>query len=175
PRVRTVIPDVHGRVHVRSWNEHVPPRQRPMKLEPVFAAKGSRVFTTTAATPIRDAIGVLAANNIGALIVVDGGELPVGILSERDIIRALARGGAALEATVGDLMSSPVTVAAPAEDADSVLRTMTGHHFRHVPVVEDGRLVGMVTIADLVKARLNDALGAIDRLENRLLAGEANS
>ena len=146
-----------------------------MKLEPVLAAKSSRVFTTTAATSIRDAVRILAENNIGALIVIDGSGLPVGILSERDIIQALARGDAALDATVGDLMTSPVTVAAPVEDAQSVLRTMTSHHFRHVPVVEDGRLVGMVTIADLVKAQLNDALGAIDRLETRLLAGEASS
>jgi CBS domain-containing protein len=139
-----------------------------MKMATVLATKGPGVFTTTAAALVTDAVRQLAANNIGALIVLDAHGLPEGILSERDLVRALAEGGA-LGGVVGDLMTSPITVGGPNDDVESVLRTMTARHFRHLPIVEDGRLAGMVTIADLVHAQLNEALGAVHTLETQIM------
>ncbi len=141
-----------------------------MKLRDVLASKGTRVFTITHTASIQQAIGELAAANIGALIVVEasGGE-PVGILSERDVIRRMAAATEVRSAVVGDLMSSPIVTGTPEDDADSVLHTMTTRRFRHLPVVEDGELVGMVTIGDLVKAQLNEFRGTVETLETRLM------
>lgn len=140
-----------------------------MKLESVLAAKGPQVVTTGAGTSITDAIALLATQNIGAVVVVDPAGHPSGILSERDVIRHLAASEGPVGATVGDWMSTPVTVATPADDVDAVLQTMTAHRFRHVPVVDGTRLIGIVSIGDLVKAQLNDFRGAIETLENQLM------
>jgi|KBSSwiStaDraftv2_1062776.scaffolds.fasta_scaffold1114257_2 CBS domain-containing protein len=140
-----------------------------MKLAAVLAAKGDRVFTTASTTSVRDAVAELATNNIGALIVLGEDGRPVGILSERDIIRELSLRPDVLDSQVADLMSSPVVCGASTDDLDSVLRTMTSRRFRHMPVVDEGELVGMVTIADLVKAQLIEFRGAVDTLETRLM------
>jgi CBS domain-containing protein len=141
-----------------------------MKLSAVLAAKGTRVFTTTPDTSIQQAITELAENNIGALIVLDRqGGAPVGILSERDIIRRMAAAVEVRSAKVGDLMSSPIVTGSSEDDADSVLRTMTTKRFRHLPVVDAGQLVGMVTIGDLVKAELVEFRGAVETLETQLM------
>lgn len=140
-----------------------------MKLSAVLAAKGNRVFTIAPTASIADAVALLAENNIGALIAIGADGLPAGMVSERDIIRRLAQGTGVLTETVSDLMTSPVTVGTSNDDVDSVLRTMTTRRFRHLPVVDDGELVGMVTIGDLVKAELTEFRGAIATLETRLM------
>lgn len=140
-----------------------------MKLESVLAAKGPQVITTRAGTSITDAIALLATQNIGAVVVVDAAGTPAGILSERDVIRRMAASQQPGGATVGDWMSTPVIVATPADDVEAVLQTMTAHRFRHVPVVDGTRLIGIVSIGDLVKAQLNDFRGAIETLENQLM------
>lgn len=140
-----------------------------MKLSAVLAAKGTKVFTIEPSASIQDAVRELAAANIGALIVVDGNGVPTGILSERDIIRRMAAATEVRSAKVGDLMSSPIVTGRPDDDADSVLRTMTLNRFRHLPVVDGGKLVGMVTIGDLVKAELTEFRGAVETLETQLM------
>jgi CBS domain-containing protein len=140
-----------------------------MKLAAVLAAKGTKVFTVSPAASIQDAIKSLADANIGALIVVDAHGGPVGILSERDVIRRMANASEVRSAKVGDLMTSPVVSGTPEDDADAVLRTMTTRRFRHLPIVEDGQLVGMITIGDLVKAQLTEFRGAVETLETRLM------
>jgi CBS domain-containing protein len=140
-----------------------------MKLAAVLAAKGSQTFTITAQEPVRAAVHSLALHNIGALIVVDEQKLPVGILSERDVIRRLSQSPTVLDNSVAELMTSPVVAGTSDDDVESVLRTMTAKRFRHLPVVDDGELVGMVTIGDLVKAQLNAYRGTVETLEHRLL------
>jgi len=140
-----------------------------VKLSAVLAAKGTKVFTIVPSASIQEAIQELAAANIGALIVVDGRGAPIGILSERDVIRRMAAATEVRSAKVGDLMTSPITTGHPDDDADSVLRTMTARRFRHLPVVDDGQLVGMVTIGDLVKAELTEFRGAVETLETQLM------
>ena len=140
-----------------------------MKLAAVLAAKGSRVYTVRPEVSVREAVAELAANNIGALIICDKPGAPVGIVSERDVIRRMNIDDGVLDAPISELMTSPVILGTSNDDLDSVLRTMTDRRFRHLPVVDDGELVGMVTIGDLVKAQLAEFRGAVATLETRLM------
>lgn len=140
-----------------------------MKLQSVLAAKGPRVVTVSPSAPVSEALKLLAEHNIGALIAVAEGGVPVGILSERDIIHSLAAGRGVRDKLVGDLMTREIVTGSPNDDIEAVLQTMTSRHFRHLPIVEEGVLVGMVTLGDLVKAQLNAFRGAVDTLETRLM------
>ena len=140
-----------------------------MKIESVIAAKGPAVFTVGPAELVRNAVEILAKNNIGALIVVDNKRMPVGILSERDIVRELPRRAGLLDLPVSELMTTGMLTATLDDDVASVLNTMTARHFRHLPVVEDGQLLGMVTLADLVRAQLDHLEGAVETLTIQLM------
>ena len=122
-------------------------------------ATGPDVATTTPAATVGELLALLHRYNVGALPVVDGGEL-VGIVSERDVVRHLhERGRALLDATVGDLMTTDVVTCSPRDRAADLARVMTERRIRHLPVCDDRGLIGIVSIGDLVKAR-------IDQLEN---------
>jgi len=122
-------------------------------------AVGPDVATTTPAATVGELLALLHRYNVGALPVVDDGEL-VGIVSERDVVRQLhERGRDLLDATVADLMTSDVITCSPRDRAADLARVMTERRIRHLPVCDDRGLVGIVSIGDLVKAR-------IDQLEN---------
>ena len=115
------------------------------------------VQTISAQETLSAAAGVLAARKIGALIVGDGAEGVAGILSERDIVRRIAaEGPSALNAAVSSAMTKAVVACAPDDTAVSVLQRMTEGRFRHMPVLDDGRLVGVISIGDVVKARMSE-------------------
>ena len=100
-------------------------------------------------------LGELAKHNVGALPVVDGGNL-IGIVSERDVVRRLHAGGAAtLDARVADIMTTDVSTCSPSDDVGDVAAVMTSRRFRHLPVVVNGELAGIVSIGDMVKARID--------------------
>ena len=121
-------------------------------------AGGREVHTLPSTATVRDAVARLAEHRIGALPVMDGDEV-AGILSERDIVRLLAeRGGAVLDMPVTEAMTAPAVTVRRDEPVIGALSLMTRRRIRHLPVVEDGRLVGLVSIGDLVKHR-------IDRIE----------
>ncbi|HEX8518999.1 MAG TPA: CBS domain-containing protein [Pseudonocardia sp.] len=122
-------------------------------------ATGSGVATATPATTLAELLALLSRYNVGAVPVLDGDAL-VGIVSERDIVRRLhARGPGLFDATVADLMTVDVVTCSPRDRAADLARVMTERRIRHLPVCDAGRLVGIVSIGDLVKAR-------IDQLEN---------
>lgn len=146
-----------------------------MKLESVLAAKGQVVFTVTPDDSIADAVRLLARHNIGALVVVNRDGAPVGMLSERDVIRDLAATPDVLSKTAGDLMSTSITTGTLGDDVDAVFHTMTHRRFRHLPVLDGGRLVGLVSIGDLVKAVLTDYQGAVANLETQLLSSSQSN
>ncbi len=114
---------------------------------------------------LQDAVQMLAAKNVGALVAVDSAGKPVGILSERDIVRAAARGGNALALRVAEVMTKEVITASPQDDAQAVGQTMTDHHFRHMPIVEQGKMVGIVSIGDLLKAQLEEYQGLLENYQ----------
>jgi CBS domain-containing protein len=126
-----------------------------MTVAAMLADKGREVTTITAAKSIADAVAVLAKRKIGALVVVEGGDRIVGIISERDIVRAIAAGaGAALTEPVSSMMTHAVVTCGEGETIDSVMSRMTRGRFRHLPVVTGGKLAGIISIGDVVKARI---------------------
>jgi CBS domain-containing protein len=126
-----------------------------MRIADVLRSKGSDVVTVAPAATVTELIAALAERNVGALPVVDGGRL-VGIVSERDVVRRLHAGGASvLSAVVADIMTTEVITCGPGDDAADLAGVMTKRRFRHLPVVVDGTLAGIVSIGDLVKARID--------------------
>ena len=142
-----------------------------MNIANILARKGSMAVTVRPEQSIREALGLLERHNIGALIAVQG-ESPVGILSERDIVREAARNDKFFTLTVADLMTRDVITGQPHDDLLTVAHTMTERRIRHLPVVDKERLVGMVSIGDVVKAQRDHYQGEVDTLQTQLLAGE---
>jgi CBS domain-containing protein len=139
-----------------------------MNIASLLATKGIRVFTIRPEQSIRQALGLLAEHNIGALVVVDGEEQPIGILSERDIVRAAARDERVFGASVSSIMTKEVVCGMPQDDLTSVGHTMTDKRIRHLPVVDRGKLVGIVSIGDVVKAERDKYQGEVDTLQIQL-------
>ncbi|ASJ71372.1 CBS domain-containing protein [Granulosicoccus antarcticus] len=128
-----------------------------MLIADILREKGSQVQTTTAATPLRDAIAVLASMRIGVLVVSGDGRKIDGILSERDIVRGLANESTDFSMqTVGDLMTRNVFTCAPDATVISVMELMDEKRIRHVPVTVKDELTGVVSIRDIVNARLKE-------------------
>ena len=129
-----------------------------MTIAAILAGKGRDVISITAHQNLSEAVALLAERRIGAVPVMDGAQV-VGIFSERDVIHALSSQGAdALDRKVGDVMTSPAITVSPSEAVIGALSLMTRRRIRHLPVVEGGRVIGVVSIGDLVKYR-------IDRIE----------
>jgi CBS domain-containing protein len=126
-----------------------------MRIAEVLRNKGTDVATVGPSATVTELIAALAAHNVGALPVVEGENL-VGIVSERDVVRRLNDGGPSLlDATVSHIMSTGVTTCAPGDDVADIAAVMTTGRFRHLPVLVDGKLAGIVSIGDLVKARID--------------------
>ena len=128
-----------------------------MKVKDLLASKGRDVATISQERSVTDALAVLKERRIGALVVTGLTPPLVGIFSERDVVRALASHGAeALDLTVAELMSSDVTVCDEATAVTTLMGLMTDNRIRHIPVVDDGRLAGLISIGDVVKARFDE-------------------
>jgi CBS domain-containing protein len=128
------------------------------------------VVTVKPGTTIREAAELLASRKIGTVVISDDGKEPLGILSERDIVRVLAQqGGRILTETVDGYMTSNLVTCSLHASADAVLSTMTEKRFRHMPVIENGEMVGIITIGDVVKARLSELKMEKDALEGMIM------
>ncbi|GAA1861747.1 CBS domain-containing protein [Actinomadura bangladeshensis] len=131
-----------------------------MRIRDILRRKGDTVATVLPDATVRQLLAVLAEHNIGAVVVSPDGASIAGIVSERDVVRRLHDNGAALlDRPVSEIMTAEVRSCGPGDQVEGLRRTMTEHRFRHVPVVEDGRLAGIVSIGDVVKS-------AIDELES---------
>jgi len=129
-----------------------------MLVHQILKAKsGDGVFTIKPGTTVASAATELSSRKIGAVIVSPDGKLPTGILSERDIVRELGRRGpACMSELVDDMMTRDLVGCARDDTADQVLAKMTDGRFRHMPVMEAGEMVGLISIGDVVKARLSE-------------------
>lgn len=137
-----------------------------MTIAAILQSKGAEVLTVDAATSVRDAVALLAERKIGALPVTRAGEV-AGIMSERDVIYCLRTDGAAmLDWPVERIMTAPAITVERGHDVLAALSLMTRRRIRHLPVVEEGRLVGLVSIGDLVKYRMDK----IEREAEQMLA-----
>lgn len=128
-----------------------------MTVAAILRTKGGDVATIAPDATIEAAVATLAEKRIGALVVSLDGKTGIGILSERDVVRMLAeRGTKAMNMPVSAAMTAPIRTCRLADDVPSVMAEMTRHRIRHIPVVEDGQLTGIISIGDVVKRRLDD-------------------
>ena len=128
-----------------------------MKVRTMLAEKGDRVLTVKTDATVGAAIEILQAEKIGALVVSDDGANVEGILSERDVVRGLhEHGGGLVDMPVSGFMTSPVKTCGLGDDIQDIMGQMTRSRIRHLPVMEDGKLSGMISIGDVVKNRLEE-------------------
>ena len=126
-----------------------------MTVKAILSTKGSDVTTTEPTATLESGIRILAERGIGALVVLDADHRVIGVLSERDIVRALAeRGAGALTEPLARVMTRKISTCTQSDAVNSIMEQMTADKFRHVPVVEQERLVGIVSIGDVVKHTL---------------------
>ena len=143
-----------------------------MLVSQILKTKGDMVFTATPNETIGAAAALLHSRKVGAMVVLDAEDHVTGILSERDVVRAVAMGGpAALSRPVSDFMSTRVVFADPGESIDILLSRMTDRRIRHLPVCKDERLVGVVSIGDLVKAKIAETEAEAQNLKDYIAAG----
>ena len=129
----------------------------------------TQVATIAPDAPVSDAVAILSERRIGAVVVSDGGAV-VGILSARDIVREIGkRGPGCLSDEVSEMMTGHPTTCTRDDAADRVLQIMTEGRFRHLPVVEDGAMIGLISIGDVVKARLSELSAESSALQEMIM------
>ncbi|VAW30305.1 Inosine-5'-monophosphate dehydrogenase [hydrothermal vent metagenome] len=143
-----------------------------MKVSTILATKGNKLITIASEQSVREAVSLFVQHNIGALVVLNREGAIEGIISERDVVRQLGDNDDTLSLAVDRLMTSPVITCLPQDDVMSVASVMTERRFRHLPVVEDGALLGIISIGDVLKAQRDSYRGQIDTLETQILATE---
>lgn len=145
--------------------------QITVTVKQVLEKKGSATYSVTPDTSVFDALTLMALHDIGAVLVTDTGRL-VGIFTERDYARKLVlKGLSSKTVKVGEMMTRDVATIEPSEQITSVMNTMTRRRFRHLPVLDNGQLVGIITIGDVVKAVIEEQEETIKHLAN-YIAGE---
>lgn len=141
-----------------------------MKVRNILATKKGRLITVRPDEPVRRAIALLVENRIGALLVVDTNETLVGILSERDIMRTAAIDESLFGRPISEIMTREVIVGVPQDDVIAVAHTMLEKRFRHLPIVDEGQLIGIISIGDVLKIQRDAYRGEVDTLETRIIA-----
>ncbi|MBI3740597.1 MAG: CBS domain-containing protein [Chloroflexi bacterium] len=142
-----------------------------MKIANILSAKGMNVFTVAPNQLLREAIHLLVQHNVGALVVAEKSDKPIGIITERDVVRAAAGNENFFAVRVGDVMTKDVITAAPEDDVKSVGQTMTTRRFRHMPILDRGKMVGIISIGDVLKAQLEEYEGLIETLNAQIAPG----
>ncbi len=137
-----------------------------MRIRDIMQGKGGSVVTASPDTSVRELVALLAEHNIGAVVVSSAKSQIAGIVSERDVVRGLAGGVEILDSPISEIMTSEVRSASPRDTVDDLMRLMTEHRIRHVPVVVDGSLQGIVSIGDVVKSRMGELEFERDQLSS---------
>jgi CBS domain-containing protein len=129
-----------------------------MILEQILREKGGQVFSVAEAATLKEAADLLDSRRVGAMVILNEAGAVIGVFSERDLVKAIAKSGAAaLKQAVSESMSRQVVTAKPSDTIEKAMDRMTDRRIRHLPVVENGRLLGVVSIGDLVKWRIAEA------------------
>jgi CBS domain-containing protein len=143
-----------------------------MTVASILKTKSDRLISVKDTDSLSDVAGILTRENIGAVPVLDGTGEMIGIVSERDIVRQIAREGAAvLSRQVNVIMTTTVLCCAPEDTVESTMAVMTKRRFRHLPVRSNGRIVGMISIGDVVKRRVEDAEREAESLRDYIARG----
>lgn len=136
-----------------------------MYVANILKAKGNEIMTISPGEPVAAALEILGEKRIGALLVLDDNGKIAGILSERDLVRAMQKHHEKVfSKRVGDLMTTRVVTCSSKDPVAAIMGMMTAQRFRHVPVVDDGKLVGIISIGDVVKSRIEEAEAEVDAL-----------
>lgn len=129
-----------------------------MHVAAILTRKGHQIHSVAPTDSLGDVAKHLVEHRIGATLVIDDSGILAGILSERDIVRAVAQdGAAALSRSAADVMTRDLVTGAPTDTVATMMAVMTERRIRHVPILDNGRLVGVISIGDVVKARIDDA------------------
>lgn len=143
-----------------------------MRVSDVLASKGSaEVYTVRPDATISELLDKMADLNVGALIVSDDGHQLIGIVSERDVVRKLRGVGDARARTVDTIMTIDVQTCSPGDSFGELMASMTEHRVRHIPVLDDGKVVGVLSIGDAVKYRMDQLEFERDQLNNYVAGG----
>jgi CBS domain-containing protein len=145
-----------------------------MTIATILARKGTKVVTIRPEGTLRDALALLAQHSIGAVVVTDATGTLVGILSERDIVREAVRNERLFDLAVSAIMTKNVITGQPADDLNAVATTMTKKRFRHLPVLDGGKVVGVISLGDVVMAQRDEYLGEVDTLQTQLIGVRAS-
>jgi CBS domain-containing protein len=136
-----------------------------MKISDILRYKGSNVYTIDPARPVTELLALLSEHRVGAMIVAEGSTV-AGIVSERDVVRRLnERGASVLDGPISDIMTSVVQACTSADSVDSVAERMTESRIRHMPVIDDGELRGIISIGDVVSIRIRQLEKEAGQLE----------
>lgn len=141
-----------------------------MKVRNILATRKGKVISVRPDEPVRRAVALLAEHRIGALVVLDTAGRLVGILSERDVVRAAVTDEQLFGRPVSDIMTREVIVGVPQDDVISVAHTMLERRIRHLPILEEGRLIGIISIGDVLKTQRDAYRGAVETLETVIIA-----
>lgn len=142
-----------------------------MLVTEILKQKGGAVFSVGPGDPLSVACAQLDERRVGALVVCSGDKV-VGVISERDVVRAVARGGAeALSRPVSEHMTADVVFAGPSETVGDLMARMTDRRIRHLPILSDGRLTGVISIGDVVKCQIDEATREAESLRTYIAAG----
>ncbi len=140
-------------------------------LRQLLQSKGGGVWSVTSASTVFDALRTMADKNVGALLVIDEGKL-VGIVSERDYARKIAlKGKSSKDTLVKEIMTEKVVYIRPEESIEECMALMTEKHFRHLPVIDNGTLIGVISIGDVVRTVISEQKFIIAQLENYISGG----
>ncbi len=143
-----------------------------MTVRAILKGKGAAVVTAVPGETLQRIAQLIAEYRIGAVLIMDTDGRPSGIVSERDIVNSLAAFGAtALSMTASEAMSRKLLVCRPVDTADEILTLMTNNRVRHLPVMDDGQMVGIISIGDVVKRKLDDAAAEVGLLRDYVMAG----
>jgi CBS domain-containing protein len=141
-----------------------------MKISDILAKKGGQVVTIQVDQTLKDAVGVLSSHNIGGVVVLDEIGNISGVLTERDVVRFAASDNPDFSIRISEVMTKNIIIGAPQDDLHSVAHTMTEKRFRHLPVVENGKLMGIVSIGDVMKAQRDSFQGQVYTLQTMIIA-----
>lgn len=138
-----------------------------MFLEQIVKEKGGQVYSVAESATLKECAELLEKRKVGAMVILNEAGSLIGVISERDIVRNIAKSGAAaLSATVGQAMTRQVVTARPRDTVESAMSRMTDRRIRHLPVLEGGRMIGVVSIGDLVKWRLAEADAEVEAIRS---------
>jgi CBS domain-containing protein len=143
-----------------------------MNIAMILRHKGGEVVSVGGTATLREIAAVIASRRIGAVVVLSEDRRLAGIVSERDVVRAVAeRGGEAMGLSAADIMTRDVTTATPATTVDQAMALMDEGYFRHLPVLENGALVGIVSVRDAVRAHIQEQANEVDTLKAYVFRG----